>query len=183
MTADWPEEDQVLITGLPVAEDTFGVEMLVQMATSAPMAGLAIFILLFFFFRSFSIIIAPMVVAIVSVVSTMGLLIGLGYDVHIMSSMIAIFLMPIAVADSVHILSEFYDTYPRFKDKEKTVRHVIGHLFQPMLFTSLTTIAGFEIRNPSSAGGCAADAGGGAAGGGAGGGAAAGTGGVACVGS
>jgi hypothetical protein len=51
--------------------------------------------------------------------------------------------MPIAVADSVHILSEFYDTYPRFKDKERTVRHVIGHLFQPMLFTSLTTIAGF----------------------------------------
>ena len=143
LTADWPEEDQVLITGLPVAEDTFGIEMLVQMATSAPLAGLAIFILLFLFFRSFSLIIAPMVVAIVSVLCTMGLLIGLGYDVHIMSSMIAIFLMPIAVADSVHILSEFYDTYPRFQDKEKTVRHVIGHLFQPMLFTSLTTIAGF----------------------------------------
>jgi len=84
-----------------------------------------------------------MLVAIVSVVATMGLLIGLGYDVHIMSSMIAIFLMPIAVADSVHILSEFFDSYHKFQDKAKTIKHVVGHLFMPMLYTSLTTIAGF----------------------------------------
>ncbi|MCC5848253.1 MAG: MMPL family transporter [Verrucomicrobia bacterium] len=143
LTADWPEEDQVYITGLPVAQDTFGQEMLVQMATSAPMAGLMIFLLLLFFFRRFSLIMAPMMIAIFSVLCTMGLLIGLGYDVHIMTSMIAIFLMPIAVADSVHILSEFFDTYPRFKDKRATLEHVMGHLFMPMLFTSLTTIAGF----------------------------------------
>ncbi|MDZ8118130.1 efflux RND transporter permease subunit [Pontiella agarivorans] len=143
LTAGWDNADQVYITGQPVAQDTFGVEMLVQMATSAPMAGLAIFLLLLFFFRRISLIIAPMIVAVVSVVATMGLLIGLGYDVHIMSSMIAIFLMPIAVADSVHILSEFFDTYHKFHNKADTIRHVIGHLFMPMLYTSLTTIAGF----------------------------------------
>ncbi|MFT5497554.1 MAG: putative RND superfamily exporter protein, partial [Kiritimatiellia bacterium] len=143
LTADWPVEDQVHITGLPVAEDTFGIQMLIQMASSAPMAGLAIFILLWMFFRRLSLIIAPMIVAMVSVIVTMGLLIGLGFDVHIMSSMIAIFLMPIAVADSVHILSEFFDTYPRFRSKSATIRHVISHLFKPMLFTSLTTMAGF----------------------------------------
>jgi len=143
LTSDWPAEDVVYITGLPVAEDTFGHEMLIQMATSAPLAGLMIFLLMLFFFRRLSLIIAPMLIAIVSVLTTMGLLIGMGYDVHIMSSMIAIFLMPIAVADSVHILSEFFDNYPRFKDKVKTLEHVMGHLFMPMLFTSLTTIAGF----------------------------------------
>jgi len=143
LTADWPAEDQVYITGQPVAQDTFGVEMLVQMASSAPLAGLVIFLLLLLFFRRVSLIIAPMLVAILSVICTMGLLIGLGFSVHIMSSMIAIFLMPIAVADSVHILSEFFDTYHRFGDKKETVRHVVGHLFTPMLYTSLTTIAGF----------------------------------------
>lgn len=143
LTADWIGKEKIYLTGLPVAEDTFGVEMLVQMATSAPMAGLAIFVLLLFFFGKLSIIIAPMIVAIVSVVCTMGLLIGLGFEVHIMSSMIAIFLMPIAVADSVHILSEFYDTYHDYKDRVRTLQHVISHLFKPMLFTSLTTMAGF----------------------------------------
>jgi predicted RND superfamily exporter protein len=143
LTADWPTEDQLYITGQPVAQDTFGVEMLIQMASSAPLAGLVIFLLLLFFFRRVSLIIAPMLVAIFTVLCTMGLLIGGGYDVHIMSSMIAIFLMPISVADSVHILSEFFDAYHRFRDKKETVRHVIGHLFMPMLYTSLTTIAGF----------------------------------------
>jgi predicted RND superfamily exporter protein len=143
LTKDWPKEDGVYITGLPVAEDTFGVEMLIQMSTSAPMAGLAIFILLLFFFKRIPLIIAPMAVAVISIVCTMGLLIGLGFDVHIMSSMIAIFLMPIAVADSVHILSEFFDFYHQFNDKARAIRHVIGHLFMPMLYTSLTTMAGF----------------------------------------
>lgn len=143
LTAEWDEDNRVFITGQPVAQDTFGVEMLVQMATSAPLAGLAIFLLLLFFFRRISLIIAPMIVAVISVICTMGLLIGLGFKVHIMSSMIAIFLMPIAVADSVHILSEFFDLYHKFGDKQKTVTHVIGHLFMPMLYTSLTTMAGF----------------------------------------
>jgi len=143
LTRDWQGDDEIHITGLPVAEDTFGVEMLVQMATSAPLAGLAVFLLLLLFFRRLSLIVAPMILAVVSILCTMGLLIGLGFEVHIMSSMIAIFLMPIAVADSVHILSEFFDVYRRFGEKAATVRHVIGRLFMPMLYTSLTTIAGF----------------------------------------
>ncbi|NOQ36052.1 MAG: RND transporter, partial [Methylococcaceae bacterium] len=39
-------EEQYYITGLPVAEDTFGVEMFHQMAQSAPTAMLVIFLLL-----------------------------------------------------------------------------------------------------------------------------------------
>lgn len=143
LTGMWNGDEQIYITGLPVAEDTFGVEMLIQMASSAPLAGLTIFLLLLLFFHRVILIIAPMIVAVVSVICAMGLLIGLGYDVHIMSSMIAIFLMPIAVVDSVHILSEFFDTYQRFRDKTETLRYVMGHLFKPMLYTSLTTIAGF----------------------------------------
>ncbi len=143
LTKNWKGADKIYITGLPVAEDTFGVEMLIEMVTSAPIAGLVVFLLLLIFFKRVSLIIAPMLIAIISILCTMGLLIGLGFDVHLMSSMIAIFLMPIAVADSVHILSEFFDAYHKIRDKAKTIRHVIGHLFMPMLYTSLTTIAGF----------------------------------------
>jgi predicted RND superfamily exporter protein len=50
------------ITGLPVAEDTFGVEMFKQMAVSAPLAGLIIFILMLLFFRRFSLVISPMLI-------------------------------------------------------------------------------------------------------------------------
>lgn len=136
-------DEEYFITGLPVAEDTFGVEMFRQMGISAPLAGLIIFLLMWFFFRSVALVLSPMIVAIATVTITMGLLIGAGFTVHIMSSMIPIFLMPIAVVDSVHILSEFADLYPKYKDRRKTISVVMEELFRPMLYTSLTSAAGF----------------------------------------
>jgi hypothetical protein len=137
------DKEQYHITGLPVAEDTFGVEMFIQMAVSAPLAMLTIFILMLIFFRKLVLVISPMIIAMVAVISTMGLLIAFGYSVHIMSSMIPIFLMPIAVVDSVHILSEFFDVYTKEKGRKASIQEVMSTLFTPMLYTSLTSAAGF----------------------------------------
>ena len=136
-------DDQFYITGLPVAEDTFGKEMFIQMAISAPLAMLMIFLLMLFFFRKLQLIVSPLIIAMCTVISTMGLLIGTGNTLHIMSSMIPIFIMPIAVVDSIHILSEFFDEYQKRRDRRATIEHVMRHLFKPMLFTSLTSSAGF----------------------------------------
>ncbi|MCI5073394.1 MMPL family transporter [bacterium] len=137
------KEETYHITGLPIAQDQFGVEMFKQMAVSAPLAMALIFLLMWFFFRSVGLIIAPMIVAMVSVIFTMGALVISGNTIHIMSSMIPIFIMPIAVLDAVHILSDFFDRYPRHKDCHLTIQEVMADLHSPMLFTSLTTAAGF----------------------------------------
>ncbi|MBN1291437.1 MAG: outer membrane lipoprotein-sorting protein [Candidatus Latescibacteria bacterium] len=136
-------EEQYYIAGLPIAEDTFGAEMFKQMGISAPLAGLIIGLLLLFFFRKFIVVFAPMVLAVVTVIWTMGLLIGTGNTVHIMSSMIPIFLFPIAVLNSIHILSSFHERYQRHKHMKTTIMHTMDELFMPMLFTSLTTTVGF----------------------------------------
>ncbi len=136
-------DERFHITGLPVAEDTFGVEMFVQMAISAPIAMVVIFFLMYFFFRRIVLIVGPMIVAMVSVIWTMGLLIATGNTIHIMSSMIPIFIMPIAVLDAIHILSEFFDRYDESKPRKETILAVMQTLFKPMLYTTLTTMAGF----------------------------------------
>jgi predicted RND superfamily exporter protein len=138
-----PLNDQVYITGLPVAENQFGHEMFVQMGIAAPMAGAMIFFLMWYFFRSIPLVAAPMMVAMATVISVMGALIGMGFTVHIMSSMIAIFLMPIAVVDSVHIMSDFTDRYRPNDDAKQTITEVIEDLFNQMLFTSITSAVGF----------------------------------------
>jgi hypothetical protein len=56
----------------------FGVEMFQQMAVSAPLAGLLIFLIMLYFFRSVPLVVAPMILAMVTVIATMGLLIGTG---------------------------------------------------------------------------------------------------------
>jgi uncharacterized protein len=132
------------VAGQPVAQDVFGQEMFKQMAISAPMAFLLIFLLLLFFFRSPRIVAAPMIISVISVIWTMGLLIATGNTVHIMSSMIPIFLIPIAVLNSIHILSSIHAKYHRCEcDLDVTLRETVGDLFLPMAFTSLTTVVGF----------------------------------------
>ncbi|GMQ81103.1 MAG: MMPL family transporter [Rhodothermia bacterium] len=143
VTKELSEGQQYYLAGMPIAEDTFGVEMFQQMGIMAPIAGMVIFILLLLLFRKLTFVLPAMAVAMFSVVWGMGLLIGTGFTVHIMSSMIPVFLMPIAVLDSVHILSEFYDRYPRIGDRRETLRQTMHALFRPMLYTSVTSAIGF----------------------------------------
>lgn len=129
------------LAGLPLAEDQFGVEMFIQMAISAPAAMLLIGIIIWLFFRQGLLTIGSLMIAMASVLITMGWFIAMGNTLHIMSSMIPIFIMPIAVLDSVHVISHFYDDYDG--DRKKSLIHSIKELWTPMLFTTLTTAVGF----------------------------------------
>lgn len=129
--------------GLPVAETTFGNEMFIQMGVFAPLAGVVIFILLLIFFKSFKVVMAPMVLSFMAVIWSMGALIYSGNVIHIMSSMIPIFIMPIAVLDSVHILSVLSERIGIGESKESAIKYTITELFNPMFYTSLTTVIGF----------------------------------------
>jgi hydrophobe/amphiphile efflux-3 (HAE3) family protein len=136
-------QDSYYLAGLPLAEVAFGEEMFVQMGVCAPLAILVIFLLMFWFFRNVALVLVPILMAADVVFLTMGLMVGLGFPIHIMSSMIPIFLLPICVLDSIHILSDFFEEYKKTHDKNGTVAHVMKTLFIPNLFTSITTIAGF----------------------------------------
>lgn len=131
------------LAGLPIAEDTFGYEMFLQMAVAAPLAGLGIMLLLYLTLRKPAFVAVPMLDALLSIAWAMGALIGLGYPVHIMSSMIPIFLMPIAILNDVHVLSEFADRYGAIRDKRRTLLVVMEELYLPSFLAPLTTAVGF----------------------------------------
>src|SRR3990167_4769211 len=70
--------DKFYIAGDPVARDTFGTEMFRQMAIFSPIAGIVMCIALWFMFRNVTVIVANMAVAMISIIWSMGGLIGLG---------------------------------------------------------------------------------------------------------
>src|SRR3972149_271000 len=100
-------DERYYVAGDPVARDTFGHTMFMQMGMFSPIAGLIMMITLYIMFRNVTLVMAMMSVAFLSIICSMGLLIGVGFPVHIMISMIPVFLMAIAT-DSVHIFNEFY---------------------------------------------------------------------------
>lgn len=131
------------LAGLPIAEDTFGHEMFVQMAVVAPLAFIVILLLVLFLFGEISFLLPVGVIAALSVIWTMGCLIGFGFTVHIMSSMIPVFLMPVAILDAVHILSEFQHQRRRHGDRRVAVVEAMQELARPVTFTSITAAVGF----------------------------------------
>ncbi|MEK7675672.1 MAG: MMPL family transporter [Verrucomicrobiota bacterium] len=130
------------MAGDPVARDTFGAQMFRQMGVFSPVAGMVMCVVLWLMFRSGALVAANMGVAMLSVVWAMGALIACGYPMHIMSSMIPVFLMAIST-DTVHIFNEFYFRFGELRDKRAAVLETMRVVGSPVVLSDLTTAAAF----------------------------------------
>lgn len=135
-------EDRYYLAGDPVARDTFGVQMFYQMAILSPIAGMVMFLLLWRMFRNLPLVFSVMGAAMVGIVWSMGLLIALGYPVHIMSSMSPVFLMAIAT-DSIHIFNEFSFRFAEAPEKRRAVLDTMATVAGPVFYSDVTTAVGF----------------------------------------
>lgn len=135
-------EESYAIAGDPVARDTFGAEMFKLMGMFAPVAGMIMFAVAFFMFRSLFISMAIMAPAMIIIICSMGLIIGMGYPVHIMSSMSPVFLMAIAT-DSIHIFNEFYFRFHEHGDRRAAILETMQAVGKPLIYTDITTAVGF----------------------------------------
>lgn len=136
--------EKYFIAGDPVARDTFGAEMFKLMAIFAPIAGCVMLLVRYLMFRDLFLSVTLMMDAMISIVWSMGLLIGLGFPVHIMTSMAPVFLMAIAT-DSIHIFNEFYFRYRENKNKRTAIIETMQAVGRPVRYTALATAAGFAV--------------------------------------
>ncbi len=134
--------EKFYLAGDPVARDTFGAEMFRQMAFFSPLAGAIMVVVLFIMFRSWTLVITNMAVAMVSILWSMGLFVGLGIPIHIMASMSPVFLMAIST-DTVHIFNEFHFRFREAGGKKAAILATMEAVGLPVLFSDLTTTAGF----------------------------------------
>ena len=137
-------DEKYYVAGDPVARDTFGADMFKLMAVFAPIAGGVMLLVRYLMFRDLFLSVTLMMDAMISIVWSMGLLIGLGYPIHIMSSMAPVFLMAIAT-DSMHIFNEFYFRYRETKDKKTAIIETMRAVSRPVRNTALATAAGFGV--------------------------------------
>lgn len=135
-------DEKYYVAGDPVARDTFGSDMFKLMAIFSPIAGLIMFIASYIMFGSLFLSMSIMAPAMIIIICSMGLLIGLGFPIHIMSSMSPVFLMAIAT-DSIHVFNEFYFRYHEKKDKKTAIIETMKVVGSPLIYTDITTAIGF----------------------------------------
>lgn len=107
-----------------------------------PLVTTVIGIILFFSFRRFQGVVLPMVVSSLSTLWTLGLMAIFGVDINIVSASLPVFLMTIAVADSIHYLTHYYKELETH-DAVESVKLSLRELMSPLLMTSVTTFFGF----------------------------------------
>lgn len=136
--------ERYYVAGDPVARDTFGIEMFRVMGVFSPIAGAVMVLVLFLMFRSFLPALTTMAVAMIAILWSFGVLVALGFPVHIMTSMSPVFLMAIAT-DSIHIFNEYAFRRRETPGRRAAILATMDAVSRPVRYTALATAAGFGV--------------------------------------
>jgi hypothetical protein len=141
--AQYQAPDFVLhFTGSPVITDFLKQAMQSNMGRFIALALLAIGAFLGVLFRRISGVVLPLLVVLLSVVSTVAIMAMTGVAFKLPSMVLPSFLLAVGVGASVHLLTLFYRGYEQGADKETALSEALGHTGLPILMASLTTAAG-----------------------------------------
>ena len=137
--------EQFYVAGRGAMEVTFSEQAREDMQLFMPLVLLVVLGTLYFTYRSLRGVLLPFSVVVVSVIWTLGIMASVGVPMYFISTMMPVVLMAIGVADGIHILSRYYDEvleHPELSSAEAVVA-AMREMWQPVVFTSLTTAVGF----------------------------------------
>ncbi|SDE70895.1 efflux RND transporter permease subunit [Kordiimonas lacus] len=113
--------------------------------TLNPLAGIVITLVLFVAFRTIAGTLLPNVIVMGTVAAAFGFMAAFDISFYVITNGLATILIGIAVADSIHILSQVYEERVRMPDasRQEVAVRAMGKMWKPVTLTSITTIAGF----------------------------------------
>ncbi|MEJ2610304.1 MAG: MMPL family transporter [Candidatus Thiodiazotropha sp.] len=135
---------KIYAAGFPVISDSLTKAIEQTMAELMPISMLVNMVFLLVLFRRLSGVIYPSIVVLLSMASTVGAMAWLSISLDLVTSILPSLLIVVSVADSVHLLSGFYQEYDNNGgDKKAAIAHSMGQNSLAILMTSLTTAVGF----------------------------------------
>lgn len=136
------DDFQIYAAGSPMVVDAIKRAMQHDMQTFVKLALITIAVVLFILFRRISGVILPLVVVILTLVSTISTMAMTGTAIKLPTQILPLFLLAVGVAAAVHLLAIFYRHYNEHGDKRAAIGHSLGHSGLAVAMTSLTTAAG-----------------------------------------
>lgn len=110
-----------------------------------PIAGLIITIVLFVSFLTWRGTLLPNIVVLGTVASALGAMAAFDIPFFVITNALPVVLIGIAVADSIHIFSQYYEEtaqHPNDDARDIVIRTML-RMWRPVTLTTLTTMAGF----------------------------------------
>ncbi len=137
--------DRIYLAGRPVIEVTSGLNAISDMWKIIPLLLAALAITLFLIFRTARSVVLPLFALGASIVWTMGIMALLNVPLYTISTMMPVILVAVSIADSVHLLSDYYDhvLHDAHCTSSEILLKVMSRLGLPIITTSITTAVGF----------------------------------------
>ncbi len=135
-------DDFIIYTaGTPVVINAIKKTMQKDMQTSTKFSILSIAFVLFLLFRRISGVFLPILVVILTLLSTFSFMAATGTALKLPTQILPSFLLAVGVAASVHLLSIFYNKYNVIGNKRDAIAYALSHSGLAIAMTSLTTAA------------------------------------------
>ncbi len=150
INATYPELD-VYLTGVVMLNNAFPEASQYDMQHLIPMAFIAILLMVLLLLRGFAGTLVTFVVILLSIVTALGSAGLMGFPLTSPMMSAPVIVLTIAVADCVHILSNWMQRMRLGDDKITAMRESLRINFTPIFLTSLTTAIGFMTLNFSDA--------------------------------
>ena len=136
------EDLDIRLAGTPVLTDTLKRAMMRDMRRFMAVVLLVIAASLWLMFRRLSGMLLPLLVVILSVVSTFGLMAVLGAPFKLPHSILPSFLLAVGVGAAVHVMAMFFHYLEGDENRVGAAARAMGHSGLAIVITSLTTAVG-----------------------------------------
>ena len=135
--------EKIIVAGAPMVNVNTSQYLNKDLTKLTPLVILIVVISLFFIFRNATGVILPLAVVLVALIWTLGAMALLNSPITLILSAMPVIIIAIGIADGIHLITEYFQLYKVYKDKTNAVIETIKQLAMPVVFTSLTTMAGF----------------------------------------
>lgn len=141
---EYPGNENVYFGGMPFIREQISDEIVRNLIILLPVALILMVILLFFAFRQIRGVILPFTVVVLSMIVSMGLMPLLGWKITVITILLPIMLIAIANDYGIHLIARYQELVsanPKIQSVQ-LINQLIGHLWRPILFTGITSMAG-----------------------------------------
>ncbi len=132
-------------SGLPLIRTEMAMRVQHEMKLFLIMSFVLTAVILVLFFRSFSAVLASMLVVAIGVIWSIGSIVLLGYKITLLTALIPPLVVVIGIPNCVYFLNRYHFEYHKNPNKMRSLLRMVDRMGIVTFFTNLTAAIGFGV--------------------------------------
>jgi predicted RND superfamily exporter protein len=136
-------DDEYHLAGLPVIQSMMARRLRGDIRNLIPFVMVLLAVVLFLSLRTPAGVFLPILAAVLSTVSMVGLMGHLGTTFMLINNVMPVVLLAVGVSYAIHVVVEYHEELVRLHDKTRAMEASLTHLRVPVTLAGLTTMVSF----------------------------------------